>query len=324
MYIYPKLIPNIAKYLPMTAWRLHLTNQAIQQVDLLPGESWDVLAVWLRRDRVAFHDAEGGAMLEDRAISVVRAENRRAEIWQEFVSGLVAPNGAYLPLVHTPQVSIRSTEDGKMRLYHAGDTDLFLETEGKEVPLEVKDASAFVGLDFDRLLGNIVALDEHGKLHVYQQNIRIGAFDIGLTVHDELQPSVAIAQGGSVIFACDGERLVQTDTSGRVRKQLLPHYMMGRIACSPNGRWVTSNDLETGVIRVYSGTDLSLLYQRFAIDLLAAAVQVQLLADLPPVTVAPSALTIGDNGMLAFALAGVICVTDTSRMDELPRAKRLL
>jgi hypothetical protein len=60
-------------------------------------------------------------------------------------------------------------------------------------------------------------------------------------------------------------------------------------------------------------------YQRHAEDLMAKATQVQLLADPPPQMVALSSLAINTKGVLAFALAGVVCVTDTEQMNMLPQ-----
>jgi len=82
--------------------------------------------------------------------------------------------------------------------------------------------------------------------------------------------------------------------------------------------------METNVIRAYSGSDLTPTHQRHAIDLLADATQIQLLADLPPAQVAVSALTVTSKGVIAFALAGVICISDMSHMTALPRPQKLL
>jgi hypothetical protein len=155
-------------------------------------------------------------------------------------------------------------------------------------------------------------------LHLYQQNVRIGAFDIGLQLQNDLQPNLAIARGSAALYTSDGQQLVMTDVNGEVLMRIDPHHLLGEIACSPDGRWVATSDLETGVIRVYDGATLLPLYQRFAIDLLANATQLQLLADMPPAQVAASALTIGDDGALAFALSGVICVTEVEALDRLP------
>ncbi len=303
-------------------WRVHLTNQAIRSLDILTGKP-PLLAAWTHRERVAFFDLETGAPIEERVFKPVRVGERQGDRWHEFVASLVAPNNIYLPTVRTPQATIYATNDGQMRLYHVGDCDLFLEIEGKEVKLESNGASDLRSVGFDRILGLVAALDSDGKLHIFQQHIPVGVFDLGLVVHPELPSTLAISHGGAAIFVSDGQQVVLTDPAGRVRKQLDVHYFVGRIACSPNGKLLVTSDLETGVLRVYTG-DLAPSHQRHAYDLLSHATQLQLLADLPPAAMAVTALAAENSGILAFAMAGVICVTDLERMDALPRPQRLL
>lgn len=305
------------------AWRLHLTNQAIYQLDILTGPP-TLLAVWTRRDRVAFYAIETGTLIAERNLDFPTTADRRSDEWQEFVAGLIAPNRSYLPTIAMPELTIYLSDDGRMRLYETGDTNLYMDAEGKEVKLHVSDAAPFVAVTMDRFLGVTAALDERGKLHVYQQNIRVGNFDLGLKFSPDLPPSLAIARGGGSIFASNGRQIVLTNSSGKIRKEFEAHYFIGRMDCSPNGRLLVTSDMETGVLRLYNGIDLLPMRQRFAIDLLVEAVQVQLLADMPPIQVALSTLALADDGLLAFAMSGVVCLTDITTMDELPRPQRLI
>ena len=304
------------------SWRLHLTNQAIQHLDILNGTP-SVLAAWSRKDRVAFYDLDSGAALGERTFTDPTVDSRQDDSWQEFVGNLVAPNKAYLPIVQTDDVHIYTTDDGRMRLYYDNASGLFLENDGKEVTLEVK-ADSFQTIALDRFLGLSALLDDSGQLHMYQQHIRVGAFNLDLKTDGDLRYALAISRGGGAIFATDGTSLVITNTSGQVRKRMETHYFIGEMTCSPDGKYVITSDIDTGVLRIYRGTDLTPLYQRFAIDLLASATQVQLIADLPPWQVALSALTINNEGVIAFAMAGVVCVSGIKSMDNLPRPRRLL
>jgi WD40 repeat protein len=304
------------------AWRVHLTNQAIRSLDILSGKP-PLLAVWTHRERVAFFDLETGAPVEERVLKPGRAGERQSDRWREFVASLVAPNRVYLPVVHTPQAVIYATNDGQMRLYQVGDTDLFLDIEGKEIRLEASGVNCFLSVGLDRVLGLIAALDDKGKIHIFQQHISVGVFDLGLSLQPELPSAIVISHGGAAIFVSDGHQIVLTNSSGRVRKQLEVHYFVGKIACSPNGKMLATSDLESGVLRLYNG-DLMATHQRHAFDLLADATQLQLLADLPPADVALTALAAGNDGVLAFAMAGVVCVTDMEHLDALPRPQRLL
>lgn len=305
-------------------WRVHLANQAIQDIHFLSGKE-NALAVWMRRDYVAFYDIESGAPLGEMKLPPPPIAIRRSDIWQDYIAMMMGPLGrAYLPVVRTGMMTIHTSEDGKLRLYQLGDSELFLEADGREVQLEVRNADRFLALEFDRALGFIAALDEEGKLHVYQQNARIGAFEIGLRLQPDLRPLLCLAQGGGAVYATDGRMIVKTDMAGKVLARLNIHYEVGRLACSPGGGMVVTSDLESGVIRLYSGDDLSPTHQRHAIDLTIRARQVQLLAELPPTTTAISALSAHNRGVIAFAMSGVVCLTSAAEMNELPRPQLLL
>jgi hypothetical protein len=304
------------------AWRVHLTNQAIGQVDILPGSKFTTLAAWTQRDRAVYFDLESGAELGEHVYRAAGFDNRQGELWRQYLATLVAPNGAYLPFARTAQAAIYTSEDGRLRLYQMGREQFLLELEGKELPLEVKVPLMAVGLD--RFLGVIAAMDEKSKLHLYQQHIRVGVFDLGLKPGEDYTPNVAIANGGAAIFATNGREIVLSDSSGKARKRASVHYFIGRMACSPDGRLLATSDLETGVIRAYNGDDLTPTHQRHAIDLLQDAAQLQLIADLPPFSIAPGALAINNAGAVAFAMAGVVCATELKYMDALPRLQALL
>jgi len=303
------------------AWRVHLTNQAIRQLHILPSKQ-PTLAAWTQRNRVQFYDIESGHLLEERTLPAAPTEPRQSQAWQAYVGSLSRVEGSqYLPHVRTRQADIYTTDDGKLRLYRQSDGRVFMETDGAEEELE--EAQDFITLDLDRALGTVVGLDEACKLHIYQQNLYIGAFDIGLEVDPDLRAAVVISRGTNNVYATDGQRLVAVDTNGTVQKTLQTHYYIGRVAASSGGSMVITSDMDSGVLRVYHGNGLVLTHQRFAIDLVAEASQIQLMADLPPVSTAISAIAAHTRGTLAFAMSGVVCVTDVSHMDEIPRPKAL-
>lgn len=304
------------------AWRLHLSNQAIHHLDILSGKQ-SLLAAWIRQDRVAYFDLLTGTALQEQTITFTRPDDPESPDWDQFIQSLVAPNGLYLPVVNTGKATIYTSDDGQLRVYHRGDVSLAVETYGDEVPLDVQQATTFLAVDLDRFLGMIAALDEQGRLHIYQQTILVGVFDLGLSVDEDSRPSVAMSQGAQAIFVSDGQQIVRADSSGQVVQRLQTHYAVGLLAVSPDGERVATGDTETGVIRVYDGSDLTPTHQRFGIDLLTKARQVQLLADLPPAGIALNTLAIDNQGHLAFAMSGVICVTELDQMDQLPRPQFL-
>jgi WD40 repeat protein len=297
------------------SWRLHLTNRAVQQLDILYG-SPALLAAWWRRNRVTYYDLESGALLEEAAIEVPEVEDRNSLAWQAFIRSLKAPNGATLPLVYTPHEVVHLAQHEDLRLYRAAGTDLFLQLEhgSDEIKLDVRSASAFRQVVFDRSGEVVAALDTKGKLHLYRKTKRLGTYDVGLKLKEDVGAN--LAAGGDHIFITDNHQIILCDLTGKVVRQVNTHYLIGRMHCSPDGSTVATSDLETGVLRIYDA-QLRLTHQRFAIDLLAEAKQLQLLADLPPVFVALNALTLGNRGITAFSMSGIICVTSLKHFNTL-------
>lgn len=306
------------------AWRVHLTNRAIQQCAILPANP-PLLAAWTRRNRVAYFDLLTGAACGEAILPDAPETGHSSEAWQLYAARLTTPDGAaFLPLVRTRHTEIYTTDDGKLRLYRSDRGELLVELEGSASRLEGTAGHEFPAVDLDRTLGTIAALDDTGQLHIWQQDIRIGAFAIGLTPATDLRLHVAVARGGGHIFASDGRRLVLVDSGGHVRKTAEMHYDIGRLACSPEGSMVVTGDTDAGVIRVYHGGTLTPTHQKFAWDLLVAATSLQLLADLPPPGTAIAHLLAYSGGIVTFVIGGVLCTTHLTGMDELPQPRPLL
>ncbi len=304
------------------AWRVHLSKQAIRALHIMPGQAGQ-LAVWTRADTVYYYDLMTGVQLSRQQISPMPDSDRGGKAWQDFIDSLKSPDsGIFLPFVSASGISIYNSHDGKMRLYHTGAAELYLEKLTQEIRLPIEDAGEFRSIDLERSSGTTAALDEKSQLHLFQHDVRIGRFDVGLKVRARRRPAVIAVPGG--VLATDGRRLVRTNIGGSVVTALDVHYSIGRIACSPDGRTLVTSDMEAGVLRVYDAHSLQVTHQRFAIDLIASAQQVQLLADLPPAGVALSALSVASNSWLAFAMAGVICAADVAEMHKVPRPRSLV
>lgn len=297
------------------AWRLHLTNQAIQRLDILNKR----LAVWTKRDRITYYDLKNGVLLEEQTIEPARSEDRTSDIWQTFISELKTPDGHYLPTLTLNRFILHLSEDGGLRLYQS--EGLKLENEGQEYTLDVPNVAAVA---LDRFLGLIAVIDGESQLNIFQQQIKVGTFDLPFQQTEYLRPMVTVSHGGTSIFVSDGQQIALMDSSGTVKRKLNTYYDIRQMACSPDGKYLVTSDMDSGVIRVYNGEDLTPTHQRFAIDLVAEATQVQLMADMPPIFVALSALTIDNDANIAFSMSGVVCVTELSSFDELPRPQTLL
>jgi len=299
-------------------WRIQLPQPNIRRIDLLTsGKS--VVAVWTQPDRVHFYDQRNGKALGERVVEKLASVAHDDERWRTFLKGLCAPNDAYLPYVRAGGDTILTTADGNIRLYQkAGADGLAIEIAAKEYALDIEAGAHFITLDMDLELGLIAALDTHGKLHIYQQRIRVGIFDLGLSIGDEYTPSVMIPNGGKRVFVTDGSQIVAADIGGKVLCRLELHYPPGLIAITPDGKTLITSDADTGVLRAYSTEEFLPTHQRYAIDLAADARRLNTAAGAQSGNFVPSALAINNRGVVAFGLAGLLCVTSLSKMKAIP------
>ncbi|MAS37887.1 MAG: hypothetical protein CL610_28080 [Anaerolineaceae bacterium] len=296
-------------------WRLHVTNRAIQRLDVLNDTNQSLLVVWTQPGRVSYVDLESGMMLGEKRLPDLA--NRTSQHWQTLLPDVPAPNDAYPPVLAGQGVLVFLTPGQDQRLYHYPRSgELYLVSSSSETRLGQEHR--YRAVDLARETGMIAAVDLAGRLHVFHHATPAGVHELGLNPSaTETITAVAIAKRN--FFVAAGRTLLRVDADGRVQKRLQLHYALGAFACSPAGDLLVCSDRDTNVIRVYDSTSLSPLHQRHAVDLVARATQVQLIADLPPVMVVLNNLSIGDNGLLAFALGGVVCATDITQMLAIPR-----
>jgi hypothetical protein len=294
-------------------WRVHLTDGFIPRLDLLPGQP-EVLCAWLKPDTAAFFDLSNGMSFGRQQFS---APSPDAPEWPLLWESLIAPNRARLPFVQTPQATLYSNADGSLRLVDDGHGISVL-TPTQEKPLV--NATPFVAVALARNSDVMAAIDDSGRLMLCKGNTQQGIYNIGLAPEVGTLPEVTITPDAQRIIASDGQRLVSVNPDGTVNHTLITDYAVGRIACSDDGAVCLTADPETGVLRAYSADDLSFTHQKFAIDLFAAARQLQLMAELPTPRLAVSALALNSAGVVAFAMDGMVTVTHLARFDAVPEA----
>ncbi len=302
-------------------WRLQLPQPLIRRIDLLAGSS-SVVAIWTQPDRVHYYDQRSAKALGERVIDKMTAIERSDPRWRKFLEELRAPNGAYLPLVQTTNLTVYSSDDGTLHLYQLADDSLLIDSGSKEARLETEDGVRLISVDLDRQLGLIAGLDALGKLHLYQQRMYIGICETGLSMEGEFTPAVLTSSGGKTTVAVDSVQIVTFDAVGKVRKRLELHYPLAAVALSPDGRLLITADADTGVLRLYDADSLLPTHQRFAIDLAADARRLNAAAGGQIPTVVPSVLSVNNRGVIAFGLGGLLCVTSMSRMKALPASTR--
>lgn len=297
------------------AWRIHLSDNVVYRLELVSG-SPDILCVWQADGKAAFFERTSGASMGTMTVELP-LEDRDTEAWDNIIATLNAPNGQPLPVVRTRKFTMHTTNDRAYRLYDDGH-GLSLAMNNKTVSLGSVDV-LFTSVAMDRVSGVIAAMDEQGMLYLYQRQIALGAFDIGLNPNPGILPDLVIADRGAAIFASDGSSVVRVNGMGTLQKTLILPYTVGKIACSRDGRYLAATDPETGVIRIYDGQSFTFTHQKFALDLYASARQIQLLADTPTPHIAVSALHISSSGDLFFALDGIIVSTHIDAMLQMPR-----
>jgi WD40 repeat protein len=304
-------------------WRLHLSNQPVTAVQFIPAET-PLIAVWDNRHNVHYYNQlDAMPSGEQRFAEQHPPEDLSDDFWLELIASLKAPNGEYLPTVYMAGLNLHQSRDGRLRLYHFQDGSLILEVEGRHIALDRDQDERFIIAGLDRDLGLSGSLDEKGQLHIFQQHVRIGAFDMAMALGVESRLNLVLPDGLGRVLISDGDRVVIVDSAGRIQHERQTHFAVGPVAVSPNGQYIVLGDIDDNLIRVYDST-LRPTHQKHAIDLMTTSRQVQLLASLPGRKAGLSAVDVTDKGAIAFSLGGVICVTDIKTLDALPQPRALL
>ncbi|MDX2160418.1 MAG: hypothetical protein SF162_03740 [bacterium] len=301
------------------AWRVYLSERPIRRIDLLPGKP-SVLAAWLTSDQIMFLDLQTGSKRGEKLLEKpTQPVDRFSEGWRSLARQLTASNGVFLPLVRTAGLTVYSSPDGEMRLYRTGAVELFFEVGGREHPLPIEPGvTDFAAVDMDRAFGLVAALDMQGSLHLYQQHLKIGTFGTGMPLHPELRADIAVAGGGTSIFVTNGRQIGVFGASGTMRQVMEPHYTLGTMRPSADGKLLVTTDLDANVIRFYNGETLAPTHQRFGVDLMADARRLQIMPGPAAPTGALGAVALNTRGVLAFTMGGGVCVTNLARFKPLP------
>ncbi len=304
-------------------WRLHLSSQPISSVQFVSGNTPQI-AVWDSRHNVHFYDRRDAMPLGELQFSAYQPPaDLHDDFWREITARFKAPDGTLLPVVFMSGLTVFQSSDGRMRLYQFQSGGLVLEVEGRHIALDREQDGRFLIAGLDRALGLSGALNDEGKLYIFQQHVRVGMFDLGFSVSVDARLTLLAPEGTGTLLVSDGERVVLTDSAGSVTHEINTHFTVGPVAVSPDGKLVLLADIDDNLIRVYQG-DLRPTHQKHAIDLVADAKQVQLLAALPGRKAALAALDVANDGTIVFALGGVVCVTSMEALDALPQPRPLM
>ncbi len=299
------------------AWRVHLANSAIRMVEVVPGAR-PLLAAWTSPSHVSWFDLQDGALVGQATLPPLPPAQASSEVWESYQQALSLSEDRRLTRVQYGQRWLFLTRDGTQRLHWDGGGALLYMGEGQQRPLDSPEAGRWLAVDFDRDLGFTAALAEDGRLFLYERHQLLGRFDVGLCPEPEQRCYVQILQGQH-IYATDGRALVAADVNGVVRRRLALHFRVALMTSSLDGQMLAIVDYEDGILRLYRAADFRLTHQKFAIDLVIAAAPRQLIEELPPPMTVVSSLAPADQGVVAFAMGGVLCCTHQDMFNALPR-----
>lgn len=305
------------------SWQLDLTDSPIHALQIIEGEPRQ-LAAWLSATCVQFFAVENGAYYGELNLEPPGSSfDLRSNAWQQFTGTLHTPHGAYLPSVTVADVTLLTSYDGRLRLYCDAQSQLILESDGQPGKLPRQDdLSVLIAVALDRDMGTVATLSAAGKLHLYQQQVYIGQFALEHGIEAEACALFAPDAGGEVIVV--GDMSVQiVDLSGEVRFRIVIPTPIQQAACTPTGNLLVLGERTSTLLHIYDST-LNLLFQGRASRLLEQAPSVQLLPRNSEHSLPLEALAIDDDGVLAFALGGVICCSHVDSLPALPASTRLL
>lgn len=298
-------------------WQQHIASQPLRRLNILNGNP-DQIAVTETRQKIRFYDLATGASYPDLEISLNLLDNDTPEERREGLSQLKAPNGSFLPFVDFQSSHLYTSFDGSLRLIHDLGDGLTLEIDDQSIPLDIPREKSVTQVALDRDLGSVAAVTDDHLLYVFQQQTQVN------TVFLDAAPilKVFIKMGGSEIVVVYPEKLVLMDTLGKILFSQNIHFAVGSVAMSPSGDWLAIGDADHQLLRLYNH-DLVPVRQQHAIDLITTAHRLQLFATMPAPAAPISALDITDGGVLAFAVAGVLCAAPVGMLRELPQPRLL-
>lgn len=292
-------------------WRLHLANSAIQFLDIISGDP-SIVAVWTRDGHVSFYDLERGSSHGTAEYTLPESP----EQWPVLLASLKDPKGRSLPFARIGGLSLWPLVDGQSISYY-GRSKISLDPGKGVPPLEITFDVQPSALAVDPVTQLVAALDSTGALLLGRPGGTIKTLRPGLAPVDDLPLSVAVSRSGKRIVVCDGNRLIIID-SGKVSARRDLHYACGPIAMAPDGERILTFDSDSGVLRAYVTDALRLTHQRFVVDLLSSAGELQLMgfAELPPVSAALNALAFSDTGDFVFAVSGQVCAASLNHLSS--------
>ncbi|GIK29626.1 MAG: hypothetical protein J5J04_01460 [Anaerolineae bacterium] len=289
-------------------WRVHLANSAIVHVDLVPGNP-ELVAAWALDGVAAVYDLERGNAYGAATFTLPAGH---AERWA-YLQAFKLPHVARWS--HACNLPVHVWSSAKHAVIYTGDATFTLCAGPDDRPKTLTFDVVPDAFAVDAAAQIVVALDSKGALLIGKIGGVIKTLKPGLQPTHDLRLLLQMSPRTHRLVASDGTRLVVID-GGKVSSRRDLHYACSSLALSPDGTRLMTYDADSGVLRMYDPDGLKLTHQRFAIDVLSASDERQLVgfAELPPVNAALSALALDDNGRFAFAVFGQVCGAHISHL----------
>lgn len=301
-------------------WRVWLGNMPLHAVHLLACDPL-LVAVWRSSREVYFFGAHDADYLGKRSIPAPPAENPAHAAWRDFLAGLRAPDGAWLPVVTAGAWHIHTSHDGRLRVLHTRQ-DLLIEIDGEMVPLAREGDDPLAAVALDRELGTVAVLDARSHLQFFQQALAMGVHTLdGPVAADGCFLALPDAPGAALV--ADAAQLRLIDTSGQVQQRLTLGAPLSAAAVAPDGSLIVI--AEGASMRVLDAA-LVPLWQASGPELLAALDPVDDDTAAAPVDPAAPvrAAAVAVDGTVAYAVGGTLGVTVVEALEPLPQPRPLL
>ncbi|WP_162910093.1 hypothetical protein [Aggregatilinea lenta] len=301
-------------------WRVWLSGAPLYAVDLLAHDPL-IIAAWTSPRDVFFFGAYDAEYLGQLTIPAAPASDPAHGSWRDFLDGLRAPDGTWLPVVPAGMWRVLTSHDGQMRVIHSRQ-DILIEIDGDIIPLARDGDESLAAVALDRELGTVAALDGRSHVQFFQQALAMGAFPLdGKLPADGCFLALPDASDAALVVGAGQALLV--DTSGQIHHRLALGASPSAMAAASSGGLVLVAEgaslrvmsAELTPLRQASGPSLLAVLDPLDDETAGAPIDSSL-----PVCVAAAAA----DGVIAFGLGGTLGVTAIEALNLLPQPRPLL
>ena len=301
-------------------WRIWLGDMPLGAVHLLACDP-PLVAVWGSPREAYFFGAYDADYLGKLTVPAPPADAPHTANWRDFLDGLRAPDGTWLPVVKAGAWQIHTSYDGRFRVLHT-DRDLLVEIDGDITPLERESDEPLAAVALDRELGTVAALDGHSRLQFFQQALAMGTYTLdGADAASGCLLTLPDAPDAALVVA--GVQALLIDTAGQIRQQTRARSPLTAVDIAPDASLVAT--AESASLRILDGR-LVPLWQAAVPDLLDALDPLD--DDTAAISTNPAvpvrSVAILAEGTIGFVAGGMLGIPIAGAFEPLPQPRPLL